>query len=372
MGIFDFLGDLSSKRGKELGLGGFKSLLGTRKAAEAGARGDEMMKITGNDSLPGYFNEQTREYVPWYVDLFDGGGLNSAGGEAAKMPAAETGLLGGGPSPRGAGVRSQVRPSSLDQLDPFGGAGPNIPENPLGPFGGAGPRISGGDPRNLGGAEGYGQTGVAPGGTIVPLDEILTPEEIARRDAEAKMAQIKSGNFTFADLVRMDNSGQPAGFQPSPEPSSMQSLDQPFGSRIVPVSTAGPSSQPDSNIMLSDLYKGTGRDMPKMPGMDAPLAPQSFLGGAIDAPFAGFPTADENSLWDRALSGELAESNRAALNKNASTSNPSLPQSQSVDAAEFQRFRSKFEDNFKRNGIWGNTEREQAAFDYQKSRGANY
>tara|TARA_R110000796_G_scaffold81780_1_gene179882 strand:- start:41 stop:502 length:462 start_codon:yes stop_codon:yes gene_type:complete len=58
------------------------------------------------------------------------------------------------------------------------------------------------------GASGYGQTGVAPGGTIVPLDEILTPEEIARRDAEAKMAQIKSGNFTFADLMRMASSGQ--------------------------------------------------------------------------------------------------------------------------------------------------------------------
>jgi len=181
MGIFDFLGDLSSKRGKELGLGGFKSLLGTRKAAEAGALGDEMMKITGNDSLPGYFNEQTREYVPWYVDLFDGGGLNSAGGEAAKMPAAETGLLGGGRVQRGAGVRPQVRPSSLDQLDPFGGSGPNIPENPLDPFGGSGPQIAFPAPdfqydyptsfpssntnydlRNMGGASGYGQTGISP------------------------------------------------------------------------------------------------------------------------------------------------------------------------------------------------------------------
>jgi len=93
MGIFDFLGDLSSKRSKELGLGGLQSLLGTRGAAQAGATGDEMMKITGSDSLPGYFNEQTREYVPWYVDLFDGGGLNAAGGQAQEE-AARSGTAG--------------------------------------------------------------------------------------------------------------------------------------------------------------------------------------------------------------------------------------------------------------------------------------
>jgi hypothetical protein len=93
MGIFDFLGDLSSKRSKELGLGGLQSLLGTRGAAQAGAIGDEMMQITGQDSLPGYFNEQTREYVPWYVDLFDGGGLNAAGGQAQEE-AARSGTAG--------------------------------------------------------------------------------------------------------------------------------------------------------------------------------------------------------------------------------------------------------------------------------------
>ena len=100
MGIFDFLGDLSSKRSKELGLGGLQSLLGTRGAAQAGAIGDEMIGITNKDSLPGYFNEQTREYVPWYVDLFDGGGLNAAGGQAqeetAQSKAAAAGITPGG------------------------------------------------------------------------------------------------------------------------------------------------------------------------------------------------------------------------------------------------------------------------------------
>ena len=99
MGIFDLLGDLSSKRSKELGLGGIQSLLGTRRAAQAGAIGDEMMGITNKDSLPGYFNEQTREYVPWYIDLFDGGGLNAAGGQAEQEAAqsmAATGAMPGG------------------------------------------------------------------------------------------------------------------------------------------------------------------------------------------------------------------------------------------------------------------------------------
>jgi hypothetical protein len=83
---------------------------------------------------------------------------------------------------------------------------PGVDPRNLGGAEGYGPM--GVDPRNLGGASGYGQTGVAPSGTIVPLDEILTPEEIARRDAEAKMAQIQSGNFTFADLIRMASSGR--------------------------------------------------------------------------------------------------------------------------------------------------------------------
>jgi hypothetical protein len=130
VGIFDFLGDLSSKRGKELGLGGLKSLLGTRGAAEAGSRGDEMMKMTGNDSLPGYFNEQTREYVPWYVDLFNGGGLNSAGGVAAKMPAADTGLLGSGPSPRRADIQAQAAPDfQYDYPTEFPPSNPTLPQS---------------------------------------------------------------------------------------------------------------------------------------------------------------------------------------------------------------------------------------------------
>ena len=118
-----------------------------------------MMRRTSTDNLPGYFDPETREYVPWYVDLFDGGGLNKSEGllaSAQKTPSAVDMLkTSGAPVQRA----SQMAPGPLE---PFGGAGPNIPEGPLGPFGGAGPRIANGDPRNLGGSEGYGQTGVSP------------------------------------------------------------------------------------------------------------------------------------------------------------------------------------------------------------------
>lgn len=134
MGIFDFLGDISSKRSKELGLGGLQSLLGTRGAAQAGAIGDEMIGITNQDSLPGYFNEQTREYVPWYVDLFDGGGLNAAGGQAEKE-AAQSGAMG--VTPGGApGLLANNQFSDMERrqrsnpLEPFGGSGPAIQDTP--------------------------------------------------------------------------------------------------------------------------------------------------------------------------------------------------------------------------------------------------
>ena len=140
MGIFDFLGDLSSKRSKELGLGGLQSLLGTRGAAQAGAIGDEMIGITNQDSLPGYFNEQTREYVPWYVDLFDGGGLNAAGGqaeqEAAQSKSAAAGVTPGGAPMQSPGLLANNQLSDMERrqrsnpLEPFGGFGPAIQDTP--------------------------------------------------------------------------------------------------------------------------------------------------------------------------------------------------------------------------------------------------
>jgi hypothetical protein len=164
MGIFDFLGDLSSKRSKELGLGGLQSLLGTRGAAQAGATGDEMMKITGNDSLPGYFNKQTREYVPWYVDLFDGGGLNAAGTvaeqEAAQSKAAAAGAMPGGAPMSQPGLLQTGLGSQLSDMERANRNRVGVDPRNLGGVEGYGP-MSARDPRNLGGAEGYGPMGRA-------------------------------------------------------------------------------------------------------------------------------------------------------------------------------------------------------------------
>ena len=86
MGVLDFLSELAGANGKKalpddtsnLNLGGIRSLLGVRDAAPTGARGDAMIQATTGDKLPGYFDSTSREYVPWYVDLFDGGGRRSA------------------------------------------------------------------------------------------------------------------------------------------------------------------------------------------------------------------------------------------------------------------------------------------------------
>jgi hypothetical protein len=183
MGIFDFLGDLSSKRSKELGLGGLQSLLGTRGAAQAGAIGDEMMQITGQESLPGYFNEQTREYVPWYVDLFDGGGLNAAGGvaqqEAAQSKAAAAGITPGGAPMAQPGLLANNQLSDMERANR---SRVGIDPRNLGGAEGYGP-MSARDPRNLGGSEGYGPMGQAsapstgmtgiPGYTLPPSPQAI-------------------------------------------------------------------------------------------------------------------------------------------------------------------------------------------------------
>ena len=157
MGIFDFLGDLSSKRSKELGLGGLQSLLGTRGAAQAGAIGDEMISITNKDSLPGYFNEQTREYVPWYVDLFDGGGLNASGTvaeqEAAQSMAART-MPGSAPMAQ----PGLLANNQLSDMERANRSRVGVDPRNLGGAEGYGP-MPARDPRNLGGAEGYGPMG---------------------------------------------------------------------------------------------------------------------------------------------------------------------------------------------------------------------
>jgi len=103
--------------------------------------------------LPGYFNEQTREYVPWYVDLFDGGGLNAAGGQAEQAAAA----------PNGAPMAQLglLANNQLSDMEMANRSRVGVDPRNLGGAEGYGP-MSARDPRNLGGAEGYGPMGQMP------------------------------------------------------------------------------------------------------------------------------------------------------------------------------------------------------------------
>jgi hypothetical protein len=94
---------------KDLGLGGLPSFLGTREDAAVGKRGDAQIAATLTDSLPGYFNPETRDYVPWYVDLFDGGGINRSAGMLDAGSNAQGQAVGGVMSP----MRPTARPEGL-------------------------------------------------------------------------------------------------------------------------------------------------------------------------------------------------------------------------------------------------------------------
>ena len=144
---------------QDLGLGGLQSFLGTRGPAAQSELGNAQMQATLTDNLPGYFDPATREYVPWYVDMFNGGGFNSAGGEDAQTQAAL-------PSAQASASPRQISPQARPVSDPrnLGGSegyGPmGIDPRNLGGSEGYGPM--GIDPRNLGGSEGYGPMGVDP------------------------------------------------------------------------------------------------------------------------------------------------------------------------------------------------------------------
>jgi hypothetical protein len=264
MGIFDFLGDLSSKRSKELGLGGLQSLLGTRGAAQVGAIGDEMMQITGKDSLPGYFNEQTREYVPWYVDLFDGGGLNKAGTvaeqEAAQSmtanatpggaPMAQPGLLANNQlsdMERANRSRVGVDPRNLGGAEGYGPMSARDPRN-LGGAEGYGP-MSARDPRNLGGAEGYGPMGQsmpAPQQGVLPQMQDNVPMSTPR-PRESTLNTLRENAYSVGPIDAYRNAlnnrpdiplTQPfAGRDDTPRLSDMQSpmMQHPEFSQFVDI-----------------------------------------------------------------------------------------------------------------------------------------
>ena len=233
MGIFDFLGDLSSKRSKELGLGGLQSLLGTRGAAQAGAIGDEMMQITGQDSLPGYFNEQTREYVPWYVDLFDGGGLNKAG-TVAEQEAAQSMTANAMPGGAPMAQPGLLANNQLSDMERANRSRVGVDPRNLGGAEGYGP-MSARDPRNLGGAEGYGPMGQsmpAPQQGVLPQMQDNVPMSTPR-PRESTLNTLRENAYSVGPIDAYRNAlnnrpdiplTQPfAGRDDTPRLSDMQS-----------------------------------------------------------------------------------------------------------------------------------------------------
>jgi len=187
MGVLDFLSDLSKASKKdELGLGGMRSLLGTRGAAPEGKRGDEMMSRTSSDSLPGYFDPETREYVPWYVDLFDGGGLNRSEGllsDAQKVTTAVDMLNTNGAPVQRAGQMAPGLGSQLSDMEMANRNRVGVDPRNLGGAEGYGP-MSARDPRNLGGAEGYG-----PIPTYASTQQGILPQDYAPAERYASSQQ---------------------------------------------------------------------------------------------------------------------------------------------------------------------------------------
>jgi len=187
MGVLDFLSDLSKASKKdELGLGGMRSLLGTRGAAPEGKRGDEMMSRTSSDSLPGYFDPETREYVPWYVDLFDGGGLNKSEGllsDAQKVTTAVDMLNTNGAPVQRAGQMAPGLSSQLSDMEMANRNRVGVDPRNLGGAEGYGP-MSARDPRNLGGAEGYG-----PIPTYASTQQGILPQDYAPAERYASSQQ---------------------------------------------------------------------------------------------------------------------------------------------------------------------------------------
>ena len=126
--------------------------------------------------------------MPWYVDIFNGGGFNSAGGEDAQAQAAS-------PSAQASASPRQISPQARPVSDPRN----------LGGSEGYGPM--GIDPRNLGGSEGYGQQGTPFSPNAVPnnsyTDQALysAPPASGILSTPAEAAPTTSSEDSFLDRL---------------------------------------------------------------------------------------------------------------------------------------------------------------------------
>lgn len=151
------------KTANELGLGGKASFMGKRDAASKDLTGDQMMEYTLKDKSYGYYNPQTREYVPWYIDIKDGGGMNQAGDTfkgnnfISDRIAGRSNMLqkltGGAVSPYGSQNEREFSPSPKERY--MGGDYQQYMPNAYGQPAQAKPsKVNGGDPVDWGGGFG--------------------------------------------------------------------------------------------------------------------------------------------------------------------------------------------------------------------------
>ena len=257
MGVLDFLSDLSkASRKDELGLGGMRSLLGTRGAAPEGKRGDEMMSRTSSDSLPGYFDPETREYVPWYVDLFDGGGLNKSEGllsDAQKVTTAVDMLNTNGAPVQRAGQMAPGLGSQLSDMEMANRNRVGVDPRNLGGAEGYGP-MSARDPRNLGGAEGYG-----PIPTYASTQQGILPQDYAPAERYASSQQ---------GVMPQMQDNMPVGAA-KPRDSTLNTLRKNVYS-VGPIEAMVNAYNNRPDIPLTQPYAGRD-DTPRLSEMQTPM-----------------------------------------------------------------------------------------------------
>ena len=268
---------------ENLGLGGFRSLFGSRGPAPNTARGNAMIDATMTDNALGYFDPVTREYVPWYSDALNRGGINGAGnsGDVSRLP----GIFGlisqlayGKDPASDNGYRSSAK-DWQDYTQPSAQGQSPVQSRPN----------YGDHSTNYGGG----------GGTVVPLSDL-------------------TGAPTYSPREWYD---YPTEFPLGAEPESLLSLERPIR----------PYAGRDNFMEFSQPSdRAIQRDMPAYPAqVDGVVGTDTMMGRQV---------------------------------------NP-IPQ---VDAAEFQRFRSKFENLLKLNRQWGFPDREAAVFQALKAGGSNY
>jgi len=100
------------------GKGGGKSV--NPLAKEGSADYKKMQKANAPDSFYGYYDQNTGDYVPWYIDMINGGGANAAGPTFEGGPLAGR-MAGGLLNAAGVSPYGQDRPRAFMPMEAYRG-----------------------------------------------------------------------------------------------------------------------------------------------------------------------------------------------------------------------------------------------------------